>query len=137
MSKVKRDEHGHAILQGALTFGKETARPSGGGRKQPRYHKFQQKAADHFADLADRGRKDPPAMDEDQLRALQEHNEFARLPHEAKLYLYYQKYVELQEELAELEQSGNERKIAFMKPAIQIEMSMLEKQMAEIYEEIK
>lgn len=136
MSKnIKRDEKGCPILPGARTFGTLTAKPTG-GRKQPRYHAAKEKAANHFANLADRGCKEPPPLDPEQMKALKEHNEFARLPHEVKIIYYYNKWKELNVELEKLEKCGNQRKIIFMRPTIQLEIESIQTLMAELYEEI-
>lgn len=136
MSKnIKRDEHGCPILPGSQTFGTLTAKPMG-GRKQPRHYSIRERAANHFANLVDRGQRTPPPMDPEQMKAIQEHNEFARLPHEVKLHYYFSKYEELKKELSELESCGNERKIAFMRPAIQLEIETVYGLMMEMYEEM-
>ncbi|MGW8178505.1 MAG: hypothetical protein ACWGQW_07040 [bacterium] len=137
MSKsIKRDEKGCPILQGAQTFGTATAKPMG-GRKQPRHYKMREKAANYFASLADHGHREPPPLDPEQIKFLQEHNEFARLPNEVKATYYYNKWQALKKELEELEQCGNQRKITFMRPVIQMEIEMMLELMAEIYEEME
>lgn len=125
MSKnIKRDEKGCSILPGAQTFGTATAKPMG-GRKQPRHYSMRERAANHFAHLADHGQKEPPPLDPEQAEALREQNEFARLPNEVKMAYYQSRLDGLKKELQELSECKNDRKIAFMIPALRIEIDMV------------
>jgi hypothetical protein len=135
MSKnIKRDERGCAILRGAKTFGGFTARPSSVCN---RHFHLKEKAANKFARFVDAGQSVPPSISNEQMNALQEHNEFARLPHEVKLHYYHAQLIKVEEELEALESCGNERKIAFLRPAMEIQIEMFKQQMLEIYEEVK
>lgn len=131
---IKRDEQGCVILKGAKTFSGLTARP---GSVCYRHFHLKERAANKFARFVDVGQTLPSPISQEQMRVVSEHNEFARLPYEVKLHYYHARLVEVEEELKALEGCGNERKIAFLRPAMEVQVKMLEQQMLEIYEEIK
>ncbi len=134
MKNIKRDEQGCVILQGARTFGGLTARPSSVFN---RHFYLKEKSANQFASFVDMGHNEPPPIGKEQMKIIREHNEFARMPHEVKLHYYHSKLLEVEAELEALERCGNERKIKFLRPAMEIQIEMLKSQMLEIYEEVK
>lgn len=141
--KVKRDEQGHAILDGARTFGSYTAKALG-GKRQPRGHILRDQAAERLLNLIMKGpsidsfmREAPPITNSADRKALRDQNEFAQLPLVAKFAYYHGMLMDLRKELSELEASGNQRKIDFTKPVILMQIEDTETRMTEMYLEIR
>ena len=129
---IRRDESGCPIVPGGETFGTVT-KPMG-GRRAPRSHDLKARAADRLAHLMTHmGRAAPDPMSKDDVLALIERNNFARLPDQVRFHYYVGRLEDLVQELKELETSGNKKKCEFTRPVILMEMEQAKKEIADLY----
>lgn len=142
MSKnTKRDEKGNPILVGAQVFSK-VVRPKG-GRAQPKYFQYKDKAAYRLLMLMKNGQnadrlasKDKPVTEEE-LRSIGFQNLLASQNKVVQFAFHHSKLKELQLELKELLDSGNKRKIELLEQSIRREIEEEENILKELANSIK
>ena len=139
--KVKRDEKGHAIVPGGKTFGNIT-KPK--GTNSSRTNELIDRAANRIWLLLKKGaqadkvaRKIEPIKNKQHINSLMFHNKLATSPRIVQFAFHRSKLETLKEELKNLLDSKNKRKIEFSAPAIQRDIETTEDVMREIFNEIK
>jgi len=141
MSKnIKRDEKGHVILPGAVLY-RYSVKPK---PQRPNTTDLKNQAANRLAALMkDGSRADRLACpsenrtDTQEKRAMDFQREFADSPLITQFAHRNNKLQDLRDELKELEEKGNRRKLEFMKPIIEREIAEQEEEMRDLYREIK
>ena len=136
MSKnIKRDENGHPILPGSITFG-TMVKPKG-GRRQPRSHILQEIAQSRFIRAILRGPEEPHKPCEQEKKHLEFCKNFAEQPKIVQFAYYRAQLSELEDELASVKTSGNKKKIDFLAPILKQEIVETVSEMRSLYDEIK
>ena len=138
MAKLKRDEKGTIILNGSKTFGDMICpKPN----KCPRTHRLKSDASTRILLLMKKGRdadilakKPKPLVDKMEIEYLQFQNKLARQPAVVQFAYHRNKLKELIEELKNLRESGNSRKLKLSEPTIIMEMKELEQQLKDLGE---
>jgi hypothetical protein len=137
--KIKRDERGHPILPGAITFGTIVRPKNNKGRAIDLRDKADTRllllikkrvVVDKFTRL------NKSVIDNNERKSLEFQKEFAEAPKIAHIAHYNNKLNDLICELKKLEESGNERKISLMKESIESEIKEYRSKIREAYSEI-
>jgi len=141
MSKnIKRDSKGHAILPGAILY-RYSVKPK--ARKVDTTD-LKNRASERLFQLMKRGARadrlahcPPRDISEQEQRSLDFQREFADAPRAAQFAYHNNKLQDLRQELEELEESGNKRKLECYKPFLEQQIVKEEETMRELYIEIK